>query len=107
MYTDNIKLIQDQREILIKARTIEENKMADFAKAVHSVDINEVFDGIYVPPVLTLEAFCPEAYKDIPDPDKYQEEFENMVKILEPINQRMIEINQQAAEAIAQFRQMS
>lgn len=103
---DNLKLIQDQRDILIKARTIEEKKMEEFARNISSVNVEEVFGDIYIPPVLTLQAFCPEAYKELPDPDVYQKEFEEMMEIISPINERIRQINREASECVAQFKQM-
>lgn len=103
---DNMKLIQDQRDILIQARTIEERKMEEFASRIHSVNVEEVFGDIYIPPVISLKAFCPEAYKELPDPDVYQKEYDKMIEIIAPINERMRKINQEASECVAQFRQM-
>lgn len=104
--SEHLKLLQSQREILIEARIMEEKKMEEFSKRVNSVNIEEVFGDIYIPPEMTLRSFCPEAYKEIPDPDIYQKEYDEMIRIITPINERMIQLNKEASECIAQFKQM-
>lgn len=103
---DNLKLIQDQRDILIEARIIEEKKIEEFAKGISSVNVEEVFKDIYIPPNISLKSFCPEAYAEIPDPDVYQSQYEKMMEILTPINERIVQLNKEASECIAQFKLM-
>ena len=101
----NLKLIQEMREILISARVSEERKLEEFSKCISSVD-KSVFEGIYIPDDISLKAFCPEAYEAEPDPDKYNEQYNAMMEIITPINNRMIEVNQKAVEALNKFKQM-
>lgn len=103
---NSLKLIVDQREILVQARTIEEKKLEEFAKNITSVNIKEVFGDIEIPNEISLRAFCPEAYEENPDPAKYTEQYDRMIKILTPINDRIREILKESAECIQQFKQM-
>lgn len=100
------KLIQEQRELFIQARTIEEKKLEEFASNISSVDAEKVFAGTYIPADLSLKAFCPEIYKEEPDPVVYEEQYNKMIEIITPINAVIEKINKDAAELVSQFRQM-
>lgn len=104
MTSDVLTLMRNK---LIEARTKEEQNIESFAKAISSVNIEEVFGDTYVPPVISLRALCPEAYADIPDPDKYDKEFDNMQNIFKAMNDKITSYNGEAMELLQQFKMMS
>ena len=91
------------KSLLIQERTREEERLADFAKSITSVNREEVFAGVYIPPVFTLEALCPEAYKENPDPEQYEIEFNRMCEIIDAINKRIEEYTTEAIECYKQY----
>ena len=99
----NISVVEQAKALLIQERTKEEQKIAAFAKSITSAD-PEIFAGVYIPPVFTLEALCPEAYKVNPNPEVYNREYEELVKIIEAINQRIVEYTKEAIECYNQFK---
>lgn len=104
MSTDVITLMRNK---LIEARTKEEQRIEEFAKAISSVNIEEVFGDTYVPPVISLRALCPEAYAEVPDPDKYEEEFAKMQAIFKALNDKITAYNGEAMELLQQFKMMN
>lgn len=104
MSTDVITLMRNK---LIEARTKEEQNIEAFAKAISSVNVEEVFGDTYVPPVISLRALCPEAYADLPDPDKYDKEFESMQNIFKAMNDKITAYNGEAIELLNQFKMMN
>lgn len=94
------------RAALIEARTREEQKIEIFAKSVNSVDREEVFGDTYIPPEISLRALCPEAYADDPDIETYNKQFEEMKKIFDAMNQKIIAYTQEALECQNQFKQL-
>lgn len=99
-------LVTSMRNELIEARTKEEQKISEFAKAISSIDVKEVFGDIYIPDVISLREFCPEAYKDTPDVDVYTIQYNEMVKVFDSINKRILEYNSDALECLKQFKAM-
>lgn len=91
---------------LIEARTREEQAIEKFADNLLSCNIKEVFGDIYIPPVISLKALCPEAYSDFPREDVYLEQYEKMCAIFAPINKRITEYNKEAYECLQQFKAM-
>lgn len=104
MSKDVISLMRDK---LIEARTKEEQKILDFAKAISSVNIEEVFGDTYVPPNISLKALCPEAYAEEPNYEIYEEQFNAMSKIFSDMNEKIIAYNEEALECLQQFKMMS
>lgn len=104
MSRDVITLMKNK---LIEARTNEEQKINEFAKAISSVNIEEVFGDVYVPPVISLKELCPEAYEDVPNPDVYNEQYENMVLIFNELNSKITSYNGEAMECLQQFKMMN
>jgi hypothetical protein len=102
----NIDVLAQMRNKLIEARTKEEQRVEEFGKSISSVNIEEVFGDTCVPPVITLRALCPEAYADVPNPDQYDKEFENMSKIFTAMNEKIIAYNSEAMELLQQFKMM-
>lgn len=90
----------------IEERTKEEEKIAAYAKAVSSVNIEEVFGDTYVPPEISLRALCPEAYKDNPDINVYDQQFDEMKRIFDAMNAKVMEYNREALELYNKFKQM-
>lgn len=103
----SVDVITQMRNKLIEARTIEEQRIEAFAKAISSVNIEEVFGDTYVPPLISLKALCPEAYAEVPDPDKYDEEFSKMEAIFKAMNDKIIAYNGEAIELLNQFKMMN
>ena len=90
--------VSEAKAYLIELRTREEMKLAAFAKSIAEVDREVVFKGVYIPPDLTLKALCPEAYKENPNPEVYQQQFAEMKRIFDAINNRINEYTQEAIE---------
>lgn len=103
MNEDILSLMRDK---LIEARTKEEQRLELFAKSISSINIKEVFGDTYVPPIISLKALCPEAYKDFPNPDIYEKEFNEMCSILSEMNKKIIEYNSEAMELLQQFKML-
>jgi hypothetical protein len=100
-------LVNTMREVLIEARTKEEQKIDDFAKALTSVNIEEVFGDTYIPPIISLKSLCPEAYENEPNYIKYEEQYNKMVEIFTNINNKIIAYNEEALECLQQYKMIS
>ena len=99
-------VLNKARANLIEARTREEQKIEEFAKAVNSVNKEEVFGDVYIPPEISLRALCPEAYADDPDVEVYNKQYEEMKEIFDAMNKKIIEYTQEALECQNQFKQL-
>lgn len=99
-------MVRKQREEFLVARTLEEKKIENFAKEISKVNIEEVFGDVYIPPVISLQALCPEAYNDEPDPEVYQNQFERMCEIFDKIMNRIDQYNSEAIEFNNKFKEL-
>lgn len=110
---NNIDIVQinsiltNMKNKVIEARIREEQRLEKYSKMLNSVDRDKLFPGIYIPHELSLKALCPEAYKEFPDEDIYNKEFEELCNIVKPINDKIIEHQKELSECLQQFKMMS
>lgn len=103
----NQDILQVMKNKLIEARTIEEAKLKQFAESIANINTKEVFGDIELPMDLSLKSLCPEAYKDDPNPEVYQEQYEKMVELFNVLNAKIISYNQEAIEALNEYKMMN
>lgn len=101
------EVVRLAREELVKSIVVEEQILKEFSKKLSSVDVEQVYSGVYIPPDISLKAFCPEAYEEVPNPEVYQMQYDKMMEILGAINKRTQEYYSEAAEAYRSYQALA
>lgn len=98
-------IVAQATEIFITMRTIEEKKVQEFGEAISKLDRNEVFGDLQIPDVITLQAVCPELYKEHPDVEQYKKEFNEWQSVVTAMNNKIAEYNQEALKCLSEAKQ--
>lgn len=98
------KVLDKIKATFLELRIREEQKIESFSKSLEGVDIEKVFGDLKFPDDISLIHFCPELYKDEPDPSIYDKQFEEMSRFFEEVNRRIEEYNKEGLKWLQEYK---
>lgn len=110
MQKDNNKsaeeLLKEAREYLTVTRAKQEVLVAEWAKHIKQIP-KELLSEIDLPEDITLYSVIPELYKDEPDENVYEEQYNAFMKQVEKINKIAMKANEDAKQCLLKHQQLT
>ena len=103
---DYNKMIAEQRETFIRARTQQEEKVNVWYQKISGINSN-VLAGILPEGTITLRSLCPELYADKPNVEVYREQLARANELFSKINAIGESVNKESIECLLRFKEIS
>ena len=104
--TSEADLLRSYREKFLADRAKQEMQIKAWADKLLKVDPFLLKD-IELPEVISLQSFIPELYKESPDPEVYNEQYDKMIAVFSQVNAIADSYNQEAKKCLLEYQELN
>lgn len=104
--TSEADLLRSYREKFLADRAKQEMQIKAWADKLANVD-PFILKDIDLPEAISLQALVPELYKESPDPEIYNQQYEKMIALFSQVNAVADAYNQEAKRCLSEYQELS
>lgn len=104
--TSEADLLRSYREKFLADRAKQEMQIKAWADKLANVD-PFILKDIDLPETISLQSLVPELYKESPDPEIYNQQYEKMIALFSQVNAVADAYNQEAKKCLLEYQELS